>query len=190
MAVSRRLTPKSCLGFIKGILNSILSFVISAVILIALIVVILFFMRIKPYVVTTGSMEPAIPVSSVCFVNEKIPPSDILPGEVISFRRGEDVLVTHRVVSVNEDSFITKGDANNTEDAPVAFSDYAGKTVAVIPKAGLLLVFLHSRPGLITALAIMALLIIFSFLPQDRSKPDDKEDANKGPAPSSLQEDS
>ncbi len=115
-------------------------------------------------------MEPAIPVHSICFVNENIPLENIESGEVISFRIGDNMLVTHRVTEIHDNEYTTKGDANNTEDAaPVTAENYIGKTVFVIPKAGIAVLYLHTRHGKIAAVTIIAALLILSFLPKKDS---------------------
>ena len=108
----------------------------------ALAVAILYLAHIRPYVVLSGSMEPAIPVHSVCFVNENIPFAQITPGEVISFRMEGGMLVTHRVSAVQDGRCTTKGDANSIEDAvPVTADNYIGKTVAVIDETSCLVLY-------------------------------------------------
>lgn len=160
-------------------IQHIASFLATLFILAAAVTLILYLMRIKPYVVTTGSMEPAIPVYSICFVNENIPLAEIGTGEVISFRVGTDMLVTHRVTAIEGGSYITKGDANNAEDAaPVTADNYIGKTVLVLPKIGVAMIFLHSGAGRIAAASLITLLLILSFLPQN-----DKQKKQSDPKP-------
>lgn len=84
-----------------------------------------------PVVVLTGSMEPQYPVGSVTYY-KAADFQNIQPGDVITFRIGSNSTATHRVTAVHDtqQSFITKGDANETEDAnPVAYSSVQGKTV-------------------------------------------------------------
>lgn len=153
---------RAVLKFLKGAV----SFAATAVILLAVAVAVLYLFRIRPYVVTSGSMEPAIPVRSVCFVNERAELSGIKPGEVISFRLEDGSLVTHRVTEIKDGVYVTKGDANNAEDeGGVTGENYVGKTVIVIPKAGGLLIFLHSTAGRIAAAAAIILLLTVTFIP-------------------------
>ena len=93
--------------------------------------------------VVTGSMEPSIHVGDY-IITEKTDVSELKEGDIISFYSDqEDVkgkIVTHRIVSVNEDgSFVTKGDSrsdgspNETLDTAPAQPDkvigkYAGKS--------------------------------------------------------------
>ena len=131
---------------------------------------ILFIAKIRPYVVKTGSMEPAIPVHSLCFVNENVTLSSISVGDVISFRAGEDLLVTHRVVEINGGEYTTRGDANNADDAsPVTDANYIGKTFCVIPKIGVIPGFLHTTSGKSIACTIVLILLILSSVPVQKN---------------------
>ena len=173
MAVSRKVDLKKILLGIWKMIQSCISFLTTLIIVISIAITVLFLAKIKPYVVITGSMEPAIPVQSVCFVNERIPLEDVTVGEVVSFRMSENMFVTHRVSAISDGKYITKGDANNTEDAsPVTTENYIGKTVFVIPKVGYILSFLHTKKGKIVAATIIVLLLILSFLPKKEKKPE------------------
>ena len=80
--------------------------------------------------VLTGSMEPTIMVDDLIFVKEA---QSYAPDDIVVFQSGS-LLVVHRVVEVREDQLITRGDANNTADAPVAIADVKG-TVVGLPQA-------------------------------------------------------
>ncbi len=94
---------------------------------------------IFPTVVVTGSMSPYIKAGDIVIV-QKTSPAEITVDDVIQFRE-ENMKVIHRVVSLHEENssflFVTKGDANEREDAaPVAGDQIMGKVVKVIPKIG------------------------------------------------------
>ena len=84
--------------------------------------------------VVTGSMEPTLRVDDYIIIR-KTDPSELAEGDIISFYSDQsDIrgkLVTHRIVGVDEDGrFITRGDANPTEDSTHADPDkIAGKFV-------------------------------------------------------------
>lgn len=92
------------------------------------------------YHVISGSMQPAIPINSVVYV-EKKEAAEIQKGDIIAFYSVSDsgAIITHRVVKnqVVSGQFVTKGDANNKEDiAPVPYEYVIGKVVLSIPLLG------------------------------------------------------
>lgn len=108
-------------------------------------------------IVVSGSMSGAIEIHDVVIVRHG---AVCVPGDIIMFQSG-DSLVTHRIVSEDGDAYITKGDANNTEDsAPTPQSSVLGKVVLVIPKVGILFNFLRTPFGL----CLLVLLTIVSLL--------------------------
>lgn len=77
------------------------------------------FMGYKPFIVLSGSMEPAIMAGDL-IVTKKIDPTDVEVGQVISFRVENDIVVSHRVTEIQTEgglAFLTKGDANVGMDA-------------------------------------------------------------------------
>lgn len=92
----------------------------------------------KPIAVATGSMEPTISVGDAVIVSS-CDTNDLNVGDIISYSSGGEIVI-HRIVRKNETDgvcFITKGDANNSEDiSPVSAEQVLGKVVAVIPKLG------------------------------------------------------
>lgn len=80
-----------------------------------------------PYTVTSGSMLPTYKVGSIVFVY-KVDENNISVGDVITFKYAKNMIVTHRVVEVDKDGVITKGDANNTTEGVIPFKDIIGKT--------------------------------------------------------------
>ena len=89
--------------------------------------------------VDSGSMEPNFPEDSLMFV-KAVDPSELQADDVITFTVDEKgTLVTHRIVAVLKDerSFITKGDANNTNDPnTVPFGNVVGKAELCLPGIG------------------------------------------------------
>ncbi len=130
----------------------------------------------RPVVVLSGSMEPAFQVGSVIYYKET-PFSRIEAGDPITFRAGGgEALVTHRVVEKQEISqaFITKGDANPSEDPnPVAYENVVGKAASFcIPYAGYLVDF-GKQPRVIAVMA--AVLLAGVFLEQLVKKEEDDD---------------
>lgn len=86
---------------------------------------------------------PEIPTGAVVFTKE----GEFSPkkGDIITFHNG-DTVVTHRVVKKEKDIFITKGDANKTEDpVPAEASQIIGRVVFHLPYLGYVIHFLKAR---------------------------------------------
>lgn len=100
------------------------------------------FAGMEPYVVLSGSMEPVLPVGALVYV-EPVPESEqIESGDVVAYQTMDGTAVIHRVVDYGdtEDSYITKGDANNTVDGnQVAREQILGRYVKHIPMLGFLM---------------------------------------------------
>ncbi|MCC6387940.1 MAG: signal peptidase I [Dehalococcoidia bacterium] len=112
------------------------------------------------FVVTGGSMAPAVPAGALV-IAERVPPSALNPGDVITFRRTDSpsTPITHRVIRVEgEGSAVqiwTQGDANATADAEPLRGDHLVSTARLtVPFAGHVLSFLRTAQGQI-------LLIVF-----------------------------
>ena len=115
--------------------------------------------------VTTGSMEPEIPVDSMILVR-RTDPGAIREGDVITFFSREPglegALNTHRVQSIAQRDgslyFTTKGDANALEDqAPVTSEALVGKVVFVSAAMGAVLRLL-TNPLVFVPLILLPLL--------------------------------
>ena len=123
---------------------------------------------VSPLIVLTDSMLPEIS-SGDLIIAEKIDPSEIKVGDVISFfdpaGNGSSV-VTHRVIEiVTEDGktqWRTRGDNNNTEDKVlVPFENLVGIwTGTRIAGAGSVAMFLQTTPGLIVCVGCPLVLLV------------------------------
>lgn len=152
---------------------------------IALILAVLLFglklFGLQPYTIVSGSMEPNYPVGSIVYVS-KVNANDLRKGDVITFKVAGNTIVTHRIEEVVYDDpssvmFRTKGDNNNTADgALVAPGSIIGKVQFHIPLIGYLAVFLQSKAGRYTSIAIVVVLIALIILPDIIFGKDNKSD--------------
>ena len=65
---------------------------------------------VRPYVILSSSMEPAIRTGSLIFVNTRDKKAE--EGDIVTFLLGEsgqEVVVTHRIHCVTDQGYITKG---------------------------------------------------------------------------------
>lgn len=107
------------------------------------------------YTVVSGSMEPDIPVGSLVYIRGEAP-EDVKEEEVIAFYGAKDsnAIITHRVVEnrVVMGEFITKGDANQTNDMnPIPYDNFIGKVVLDLPVIGHVAQAITSLEGKIAA---------------------------------------
>ena len=87
------------------------------------------------FTIISGSMEPAIPAGSIVFARE-VAAEEIKTGDIITYFavNGGTEVVTHRVKDITGDSrFITRGDANNTDDSPISYEQVIGRVMFKIP---------------------------------------------------------
>jgi signal peptidase len=81
---------------------------------------------------------------------------------VISFRGEGGALICHRVVEVDGQTFVTKGDANEGNDPSVVpFDDLEGRVAFIVPYLGHVISFLKTPFGwvLIILLAVLVLVL-------------------------------
>lgn len=120
------------------------------------------------YSVVSGSMEPAIPTGSLVYIRI-MEPEEMEEGDVIAFygARDQASIITHRVVEnrVVMGEFITKGDANQTEDMnPVPYENYIGRVVRSVPEAGRIAEILTSRGGKMASGGVILAAVVLQIL--------------------------
>jgi signal peptidase len=117
------------------------------------------------FIVQSGSMEPAIPVGAVIWV-EDAAPENVEEGDVITVvtnRAGDTV--THRVIETSHRDgntyFTTKGDANEEPDSePRRGDNLVGRVSFVLPFVGHIIAFSQTDLGLVLFLIVPAMLLI------------------------------
>ena len=130
------------------------------VILIAALEIIPGFFGYPSYIVLSGSMEPALPVGSVVYVNSRSKSPET--GDIVTYQMSESVRVTHRVADVSEDGYILQGDANRSPDLKiVSKQQIIGVYALHIPFLGYILSVLRGR----MAIVILTILIVINVIP-------------------------
>lgn len=83
--------------------------------------------------VATGSMTNTINIGDIVVVkvNETFKENDII------VYKEENSFITHRVIKIDGQDLITRGDANNSEDKPIKSDQILGKVIYVVPKIGI-----------------------------------------------------
>lgn len=76
--------------------------------------------------IISGSMEKEIKVNDLVIVKLT---SDVKKNDIITYKREDNKIITHRIIKIEEDTIITKGDANFKEDRPIYRNQIIGKVI-------------------------------------------------------------
>ena len=115
--------------------------------------------------VKTGSMKPAIKEGD--FIVVKIT-KDVKNGDIVSFVQDEDV-ITHRVIETYKNTYVTRGDANNSKDKPISSEQIIGKVSLTIPFFGLIK---HTVFNPFVLISLIITIVLFNLLfKEEKEKP-------------------
>ena len=138
----------------------------SVLAIIALVVAVFAFVHFSPdyamYSVRTESMNPAIKMGDMIVTGplNGLFSGELQPGEVVTYIRNEE-LITHRVVSVDGNTLLTKGDAMEESDPwTVAMSDVSGAYLFKIPYGGYLANFIRTKLGWFLVVILPSMLLV------------------------------
>jgi len=110
--------------------------------------------------VFSGSMEPAIPVGGIVVI-KPVDPETLKEGDIICFQLSEPTSITHRIINITEEGFITKGDANEDPDQWIVKKENViGKAILTIPFIGYIGYFVRTPTGFILLILLPASAII------------------------------
>lgn len=117
--------------------------------------------------IVSGSMEPTLEVKDLIIVKES---SNIKKDDIITYLDNED-FITHRVVKIDKETLITKGDSNNSEDVEINKSSVVGKMILRIPRGGIVREVL-TTPKVVISIVITLILISLSvsYIPKNKRK--------------------
>jgi signal peptidase len=118
-----------------------------------------------PVIVLSGSsMVPTFNPRDVVLLS-KPHISEVNTGDIVAFRAADQTIVVHRVVGIGTDSIgqpvlTTKGDSNQWDDKELTDeSNYVGKVVHVVPKAGSFVSTLQN-PVLLALVSVTAMAFV------------------------------
>ena len=136
------------------------------------------------YVVSSGSMIPALEVYDVIVVEGNTPFEDIEKGDIIVFyspklyEQGKERVIVHRVsldLSTDEQKIVrTKGDANPSSiagtDYPITEKEYLGKVEYVVPQVGYITQILQPPINYIIIAVIIGVMVVKHFAGKEKKK--------------------
>lgn len=104
--------------------------------------------------IASGSMESKYHVGDYIIIKEQ---NKYEVNDVVTYIDDYNNLVTHRIVKIDENEVITKGDANNTEDEPFDIVNIQGKVVYKLPS-------IFSKINAFTLIIIIGTLFIIRII--------------------------
>ena len=127
--------------------------------------------------VASGSMKPTLDINDVIII--KIGNDNIKADDIIAFEY-DNSIITHRVVYIDGDSIVVKGDNNNTVDKPINKDQVIGLMVKKYSKLGLWKKVIMD-PKILITLFITLLLFDFalSYNKKDEKVNSDNKDDKK-----------
>jgi len=116
------------------------------------------------YILLFGdSMLPTIQPGSLVIVKSQ--PSYV-NGDIVAFVNSGGINIVHRIIEVTEEGYVTQGDNNPFEDAPIVPEVIKGKAALAVPYMAYVGLFLQTPIGL----AMLAIMIIVMVIPKSKSK--------------------
>lgn len=154
---------------IKRIWNAVTTVLVGIVVTLAMLIWGVQLLGLEVLVVQSGSMEPAYPTGSLVYL-KKVDADKLDVGDVVTFKLSANVQGTHRIIEVVEQDgqrlFRTKGDANEHADNGLLHpNDIVGQVIFGIPMMGYAIAYIQNPPGTYIAIAVGALLVMLTFLP-------------------------
>lgn len=137
------------------------------------------------YTILTGSMEPTIPTDSLVLTKLVSEDEVIKPDTIVTFRAnrfGNDIVLTHyfKTTEKNQNGktiYRTQAEGvENYDDYETQRKDIIGTYVGHVPYLGKVFLFLQSTWGLLTMLAILAILMINRIISLRLGKAEDSGD--------------
>ena len=80
--------------------------------------------------ITSSSMWPALKQGDIVLIRGVSGRTDIEKGDIVVYTNDRGFTI-HRAVDLRTDEIVTKGDANNINDAPVGYDRVIGKAVTL-----------------------------------------------------------
>ena len=122
-------------------------------------------------VVLSGSMEPTIMTDELIIVKAE---DSYAVGDVVVFQNGR-MFVVHRIVDMDADTVITRGDANNMDDAPIEITQIKGRVIAHVPYVGALIRLLKTPVATILLIAGAVLTVELPYRKEKEKKDEELE---------------
>ncbi|MBQ7407946.1 MAG: signal peptidase I [Clostridia bacterium] len=123
-------------------------------------------------VVMSGSMEPVISTGDLIIVQKQ---DSYAVNQIVVFQQN-GILVVHQILSIDGNTVVTQGTANDSPDEPMDISRIKGRVIAHASNIGSVVKWIKSPIGTLLVLAIAGYLLIKSYRQEDSELKNDKEE--------------
>lgn len=149
----------------KNVLYRIFIFLVTFIIIINLLSMFnVSLFGFKIFRIGSGSMEPYLKKNDIILVSHK---KQYKVNDVITFKNQYNEIITHRIIKMNNEEIITKGDANNVEDDKILLKNVIGRVIFKITGLGFLLYLFNN---ILTWILLFVFgLIITIFIPDKKN---------------------
>lgn len=152
---------------VKTICNILSTIILVVLLAAAAVILVPMLLGYKEMAVLSGSMEPTIPVGSLVYV-KPVEASMLEVGDVCTYYLSDgETFVTHRVMSINPDAqtLVTQGDANESPDGDIQFSQVYGRADFHLPYLGIAIQNIRTPVGIMSICGVVMLVILLNFIP-------------------------
>lgn len=123
--------------------------------------------------VISGSMSPTINVNDLIVVRIT---DNIKNNDIITYYSDGD-FITHRVINIQDDYIITKGDANNSDDVMITHDMVVGKVIFCIANGGVWRgVLMEPKVIILIFITLFLFSLVFSYTPKRKIKSNNIDD--------------
>lgn len=126
------------LKIVKNIIVNLIIFVLSVIAIIAVWMFVQINVQGKEYadifgysIFSTETRSMATTIEKGDIVIVKLNEKELNEKDIITYKK-DKAIITHRIIKIDGDSIIAKGDNNNAEDDPIKKDDVIGKVVIFI----------------------------------------------------------
>ena len=98
--------------------------------------------------ITSGSMWPSLKKGDLILIKGVENRDEVKTGDIVVYTNPRGFTI-HRIVEIDGDKVVTKGDANNVKDAAISFDEIVGKPLSLgekpvrVPFLGMISVYLN-----------------------------------------------
>lgn len=105
-------------------------------------------------IVLSGSMNPTIQKYELILIKEQ---KDYKLSDIVTYLNEDDILITHRIVEIDNEKFIALGDNNNISDIPISQKNIEGKVIYHSKILGTFVMF-YLKPVILAYICIVMFL--------------------------------